>query len=152
MSGGPRLCWIGLRPSRGTPVRVVQSAFAVAGRGLDGDHQRQSGLRPWRRREITLVFEADRIAAEAALGRPVPAERLRRNLLVEGACPAVWTRGTRLRLCSALLQVTVPVAPCRRMDDALGPGAQAALKGRGGVAVRVLEGGTVCVGDRFELV
>lgn len=143
------MLWIGLRPARGAPVVAVAGAVAIQRRGLVGDHQGQAGLRPWRHREITLVFDAERQAAEATLGRPVPPELLRRNLLVEGLRPVAWKRGQRLRLGTVLLQVTVEIPPCRRMDQALGPGARSALEGRGGLAARVLEGGAFRCGDRL---
>ena len=38
-------------------------------------------------------------------------------------------------------------APCRLLDDALGPGAARALHDRGGTVLRLLGGGTIRVGD-----
>ena len=47
----------------------------------------------------------------------------------------------------ALLEVVRPAAPCRLMDDLIGPGAMKALHARGGTVFRILEGGVIRVGD-----
>ena len=42
-------------------------------------------------------------------------------------------------------------APCRLLDDWIGPGAMAALRGRAGSALLVLSSGTIRVGDPVEI-
>jgi MOSC domain-containing protein YiiM len=56
-------------------------------------------------------------------------------------------RGRRLRLGTALVEVTGPCAPCSRMEEAIGPGGYAAMRGHGGVTARVLEPGRVALAD-----
>ena len=53
----------------------------------------------------------------------------------------------RQGLTQALLEVVRPAAPCRLMDDVIGPGAMKALHARGGTVFRILEGGAIRVGD-----
>jgi MOSC domain-containing protein YiiM len=54
--------WIGLRPARGVPMRTVDNAEAVAGKGLRGDrYGGGSG-----KRGITLI-QAEHLPAIAAL-------------------------------------------------------------------------------------
>ena len=55
--------------------------------------------------------------------------------------------GPRLRVGPVLLEVVRPAAPCRLLDDWVGPGAMQALHARGGSVFRVLEGGEITVGD-----
>jgi MOSC domain-containing protein YiiM len=61
------------------------------------------------------------------------------------------TPGTRIRVGPVLLEVVRIAAPCKLLDDNLGHGAQAALRRRAGTIFRVLEGGTISVGDPVEL-
>jgi MOSC domain-containing protein YiiM len=80
-------------------------------------------------------------AAAEVLGRPFdPALTRRNNTLDRGPIP---TRpGERLRI----------AAPCRLLDDDLGPGAMQALRSpRGGTVFRLLGSGTIRVGDEAVL-
>jgi MOSC domain-containing protein YiiM len=43
-------------------------------------------------------------------------------------------------------------APCRLLDDNLGPGAAEALRRRAGSICRMLESGVIAVGDEVEIV
>jgi MOSC domain-containing protein YiiM len=45
------------------------------------------------------------------------------------------------------LEVVRVAAPCRLLDDALGPGAARALHNRGGTVLRLLGSGAISVGD-----
>lgn len=42
-------------------------------------------------------------------------------------------------------------APCKLLDDTIGPDAQVALRRRGGSICRVLEGGEIAPGDPVDL-
>ena len=50
-----------------------------------------------------------------------------------------------------LLEVVRVAAPCKLLDDTIGRGAQGALRRRAGSVCRVLEGGTVSVGDAWRI-
>ena len=138
-----RVEWIGLRPARDVPMQETASVRAEAGLGLAGD--RYTGGNG--KRGVTLL-QAEHLPAIAALcGRTeVAPALLRRNLLVSGI-PLVALKGRRFRVGDVLLEGTGPCDPCSRMEDALGPGGYNAMRGHGGLTARILEGGTLHVGD-----
>lgn len=135
--------WIGLRPARDVPMRVVDSAEAVAGKGLRGDrYGNASG-----KRGITLI-QAEHLPAIAALVgvESIEPATLRRNVVVAGI-PLIALKGRRFRIGEVLCEGTVPGDPCSRMELALGAGGYNAMRGHGGLCARVLEGGTFRIGD-----
>lgn len=141
-----RVEWIGLRPSRGAPVVEVDKAIAHAGSGLEGD--RYSGGSG--KRGVTLI-QAEHLPAIAALAR-VPALRpamLRRNLVVSGI-PVIALKGWRFRVGEVVLEGTAPCDPCSRMETMLGPGGYNAMRGMGGLCARIVDGGSLRVGDQVE--
>ena len=131
-----------LAPGRRQPTKSVESVEAEAGVGLVGD--RYHGTR---HRHVTVQALDDLAAAEEVLGRPVDPALTRRNVtLTHGPIP---TRpGERMRIGDVELEVVRIAAPCRLLDDWLGPGAMAALRSpRGGTVFRLLTSGTISVGD-----
>ncbi|SDP36730.1 MOSC domain-containing protein YiiM [Pedococcus dokdonensis] len=123
------------------PMRPVESVVAEAGAGLVGDRYHGS-----RHRHVTVQSAHALAEAGADLGRSVDPESTRRNVTLSGG-PVPGRPGTRVRMGEALLEVVRPAAPCRLMDDLIGPGAMKALHGRGGTVFRILEGGVIRVGD-----
>ena len=104
------------------------------------------------RRQVTLIERADWDAALAEIGRDIPWQERRANLLVEDFdLPQI--PGTRLRIGTVLLQITMECDPCHRMD-AIADGLQAALTPdwRGGALAKVIAGGDIAVGDRIEII
>ena len=138
-----RVEWLGLRPRRNVPMREVAQALAVAGKGLVGDrYAGGSG-----NRALTLI-QAEHLPAIAALAghaRVAPA-LLRRNVVVSGL-PLVALKGRRFRIGEVLLEGVADCDPCSRMEAALGPGGYNAMRGHGGLCARILEGGSLRVGD-----
>ncbi len=141
-----RLCWLGVRPKRDVAMRVVESAEAVAGAGLRGDRYGSGSGK----RGLTLI-QAEHLATIAALcGRgDIEPELLRRNAVVSGI-PLIALKGRRFRIGEVLCEGTSPCDPCSRMEAALGPGGYNAVRGHGGLCARILEGGTLRVGDAVE--
>ena len=138
-----RVEWIGLRPARDVAMLQVDRVQAEAGGGLAGDrYAGGSG-----KRGVTLI-QAEHLPAIAALaGRAeVAPALLRRNVLVSGI-PLVALKGRRFRVGGVLLEGTDDCDPCSRMEAALGPGGYNAMRGHGGLCARILEGGTMRVGD-----
>ncbi|WP_309568076.1 MOSC domain-containing protein [Psychromarinibacter sediminicola] len=116
------------------------SAAELRPDGLAGDHARAG------KRALTL-FQAEHLAAVAGfLGRgAVPPELLRRNLMISGLNLSAL-RGVALALDGAVVRITVPCAPCSRMEEALGPGGYNAMRGHGGWCAEVLQPGPVATG------
>lgn len=141
-----RVRWLGLRPARDIAMRAVESAEAATGGGLRGDRYGSGSGK----RGITLI-QAEHLPAIAALcGRDeVSPALLRRNAVVEGI-PLIALKGRRFRIGDVLCEGTSPCDPCSRMEIALGPGGYNAMRGHGGLCARILEGGTLRVGDAVE--
>ena len=140
-AGAGRVEWIGLRPERRGPMLAVERA-ELTRRGFVGDHHpRANG------RAVTLL-QAEHLPVIAALAghASIAPATLRRNLVVSGI-PLLALKGQRFRIGEVLLEGTEPCDPCSRMEDALGPGGYNAMRGMGGLCARILEGGTLRVGD-----
>ena len=137
------VCWIGLRPARDVPMRAVDSAEAIAGKGLRGDRYGSGSGK----RGITLI-QAEHLPAIAALAGldAVEPAVLRRNLVVSGI-PLIALKGRRFRIGELLCEGTAPCDPCSRMELALGAGGYNAMRGHGGLCARILQGGTLRIGD-----
>jgi MOSC domain-containing protein YiiM len=138
-----RVQWIGLRPAKRASIVNTDSACALTGGGLEGDHYGgRSGSRG-----ITLV-QAEHLAVIASLAgvEEIAPAVLRRNLVVSGINLAAL-KGQRFRIGGVVLEGTGLAHPCSRMEEALGPGGYNAMRGHGGLCARVLRGGVLRVGD-----
>lgn len=142
---GGRVQWIGLRPARDVGMEAVESVEAVAGKGLNGDRYMLNDGSG--KRGITLI-QAEHLPAIAALSGhdAISPALLRRNVVVAGV-PLIAFKGRRFRIGEVLLEGTDSCDPCSRMEAALGPGGYNAMRGHGGLCARILEGGTLHVGD-----
>jgi MOSC domain-containing protein YiiM len=141
-----RLMWIGLRIARLGPVEAVDTAELDPGQGLVGDrYAGRTGTR-----QVTIIQYEHLAAIGAYLGQnPTDPARLRRNLVVAGI-NLLALRDQTLRIGTALLKVTGQCHPCSRMEEELGVGGYNAVRGQGGLTARVVQGGTVRVGDTVE--
>ncbi len=134
-----------LAPATRLPMREVQEVVALTGQGLTGDRYEKA-----RHRHVTVQSASALAEAEAELGRPVPAAATRRNVtLSHGEVPTA--PGTRIVVGDLVLEVVRVAAPCKLLEDTLGPGAQRALRRRAGTVFRVVQGGTVRRGDLVTL-
>lgn len=139
---------IHIRPLRKAPVRLLSEVEAISGRGLSGDYYNS----PDGNRQITLILEEDLQAAASVLGlETIDAALTRRNILIRGFNmhqPA----GARIRVGECLIEVTGPCRPCSQMDENIQAGAQEAMKDKGGITARILEGGMIRLQDSVRLV
>ena len=141
MSAAPRVIAIHVAPGSRLPVKSVGSVVAEAGKGVVGD--RYHGTK---HRHVSVQSATSLAEAAAFFGAPIDAAGTRRNVTIShGEVPR--SPGDRLRIGDVVLEVVRVAAPCKLLDDTLGRGAQAALRGRGGSIFRVIEGGEIRVGD-----
>ena len=123
-------------------MEELDAADITLERGVGADSRGKQ-----RKRQVTVLAREDWEAACATAGVTLPWTTRRANLLVEGVA-LEGTKGRRLRVGTALLEVTAETDPCSRMDDAHA-GLRAALEPgwRGGASCRVIEAGAVKPGD-----
>ena len=139
--------WIGLRGERRAPLQSVNEAEAVPEYGLEGDHFHGQGNG---KRQVTLIQGEHLDAVGAFLNCPSADPSLaRRNIVVRGI-NLFSLKDRRFRVGSALLEHSGPCHPCSRMEENFGRGGYNAMRGHGGITARVLEGGTIRVGDTVE--
>jgi MOSC domain-containing protein YiiM len=144
------VAWIGLRPGRRIDPVAVGSVLAEAGRGLAGDRYAERARRDGDR-QVTLVAAEHLDAVASFLGRKsVDPALVRRNILVRDV-NLLALKGRRFRIGEARLEWTGECHPCSRMEEALGPGGYNAMRGHGGITARVLETGTIRLGDALAL-
>lgn len=127
-------------------MQEIETGVISLDAGLEGDHK---GLR-FPNRQITVLSREAWTAALADLG--IAPEELawtarRANLLVESV-DLPRAKGGIIAVGPAHLEVTGQTVPCRRMDEAQ-PGLLKALypEWRGGITCRVIQPGTVAIGD-----
>lgn len=136
------------RPGDGLPELppddLVKTAEVRAGLGIVGD--RYFNHPAHRNASITLM-------AVERLPQPGPGEagllRTRRNVLLRGVDIDAYIGSTVFIDCGTGpvdLEVRSAARPCAWMDTTLGPGAQRALRGGGGVRCRPLTDGILSVG------
>lgn len=131
--------------ARRLPTRSVYQVEIVAARGIVGDRYEGAKHRQVSIQSLEAIREAEEI-----FGAPIDPGLTRRNITIStGVVPR--DPGALIRLGSALLEVVRVAAPCKLLDDTIGPNAQVALRRRGGSICRVLESGTVSVGDVVDL-
>lgn len=139
---------------RGAPrerARLVPQTMALAGIGLADDRLGQRGEAELSTRQVTLI-QQEHLPLIAAFARSGPLDPvdLRRNLVVSGI-NLLSLKNARLRVGDALIQLVSPCAPCSRMEEVIGPGGYAAMRGHGGMTARILDGGAIRVGDAVSV-
>ncbi|MET0335464.1 MAG: MOSC domain-containing protein [Rhizobacter sp.] len=135
---------------RGRPrdaARSIASTVAQAGIGLADDRLGQRGEAELSTRQVTLIQQEHLpVIAQLARVAGIDPVKLRRNLVVSGI-NLLALKNAHLQVGDAVLQIVGPCAPCSRMEEEVGPGAYAAMRGHGGMTARVLSSGAISVGD-----
>lgn len=123
------------------PMKALEQVHAIADTGFEGcAHGRRGSYRQ------VLLVEGE-IVQEFGLAPGT----LKENVTTGGIVLRGLSRGQRLRVGEALLELTLPCEPCGRMDD-IRFGLQQELRGKRGVLARVVEAGWIRRGDRIEIV
>jgi len=128
---------IWIKPASRAPMKPVDEAELVAGRGLKGNAD-QGG---WR--QVTIIDEKAWRDAEAEIGKEFDPSHRRANVMVTGI-DLENSRGKKLRLGTCVIEIRGENPPCRRMGEMQQP-----LKPhwRAGVFGSVVDGGTIRVGE-----
>lgn len=126
-------------PGKRLPMESLDSATIAADRGLEGC----ADGRPGSKRQLLLV---DRETLDAMNLQP---GSIRENITTEGINVNGLPVGQRLRIGSALLEVTAVCTPCDQLEK-IRAGLRREIYGRRGMLCRVVEGGAVRVGDLIE--
>lgn len=125
-------------------TQSVDSAECLASRGLVGD--RFLDHRENFKGQVTFfdAKEADRL--EDLLGlKDFDTSQLRRNVITEGI-DLVNLIGKHFQIGDVSFEGVEECAPCYWMNEALGPGAELHMNGRGGLRCRILTSGILKVG------
>jgi MOSC domain-containing protein YiiM len=138
----------------GEPMERVEEAAALEGCGLAGDRYCE-GTGHWSRFgrvcQVTLVAAEDLDAIAEEKGLRVRDGEHRRNVVIRGSS-IEGLRRRRFRIGGATLEYTGPRSVCRYIERLTEPGMTQALKGRGGICARVVEGGSIRVRDEVVTV
>ena len=143
-----KVLWIGLRPQRQRPMKVVDVVEAAVDQGIIGDHYPS---KPGGKRQVTLI-QAEHIDTVAAcLGQAsIDPSLLRRNIVVHGI-NLLALKNKSFSIGTAILEMTGLCQPCSRMEQNLGAGGYNAMRGHGGITARVIRTGQIRVGDAVHV-
>lgn len=132
-------------PAAAHATDEVASVTCRAGRGLEGD--RFFDYKEDYKGQITFFAWETYEAVKAALGVPMLSPgAFRRNVLIEGLELNAMI-GRRFRLGQVAFEGTVEAKPCYWMEQAVAPGAEAWLLGRGGLRAKILTDGELTLGS-----
>ena len=159
-----RIRGIHVAPEQGAPTRSIETARALAGRGLEGDRYcladpetddqsdgRAGGTFADRDgSDLTLIETEALEAVERDYDIALEPGVHRRNLTTEGVA-LNHLDGERFRVGDVVCEGVELCEPCSYLERHLAEdGIREALVHRGGLRARILEGGVLTVGDRLE--
>lgn len=124
-----------IKRSHGQPMQQVDNLKTITNEGIIGDASYGR-----KKRQILIVEEAILKRFNVSPGD------LRENLIVSGMRLSAIQPGSLLQVGDTLLEITGDCKPCDMLND-LHPGMRDEIDGERGVLARVLEQGTIRVGD-----
>lgn len=137
--------WIGVRPERRVDMNSLKSVKVTVEKGLEGDRFNKEG-----KRQVTLIQFEHLLAVTAILEKPVRPELVRRNIVVKGINLLAF-KEKRFKIGDVILEMTGHCHPCSRMEENLGDGGYNAMRGHGGITAKVIQEGTINIGDKVNL-
>jgi MOSC domain-containing protein YiiM len=141
-----------ITPRAFLPMRSLPELNLVAGKGIEGDRYmigREEGFyssKPEEGRQITLFEIETLFALKRDAGIDLGPEEHRRNVTTEGV-PLTHLVGKQFWLGEVLLEATRLSIPCRHIEEVTGKSIFDPLINRSGLNCKILEGGTIRVGD-----
>lgn len=147
-----RLQHIHIAGAAGLPMQALSEAKLVAGQGLDGDRYKlgtgtYSGHPDIR--EATLIESEALEALLRDYGVELLPHEHRRNLTTRGV-PLNHLVGRRFRVGACLLEGGRLNVPCQYLEDLVGKKVFKPLMHRSGLNCRIIEGGTIRIGDAIR--
>ena len=137
--------WISIRPEKRGAVHIVNSVNVNTENGLEGDHY--SGKDG--KRHVTLIqYEHLQSVASFMSKDNIDPALTRRNIVVKGLNLQSLSEKQFKIGEDVILEMTGPCHPCSRMETNLGHGGYNAMRGLGGITARVIQGGSISVGDK----
>lgn len=140
-AAAPTVVAIQLSKASRAPLETVGRVRALHERGLEGDRH----AKPNSKRSV-LFMEVETLESFGLNPGDV-----REQVTVRGLILSTLVFGTKLRIGEAIFEVAGMCKPCERMEE-LQSGLRAAIDGRRGRFVRVVEEGAFAVGDVIEVV
>jgi hypothetical protein len=146
-----------IAPAANADMQSLAATEAIAGAGLAGDrYSAGSGFYSQRptdpgAREVTL-FEAETLEwLRSEHGIQLSSSEHRRNLTTRGI-RLDDLLGRQFRVGDVLLEGVKDCPPCDHLEGLVGKLVLKPLVNRGGLRARVVEGGTIRVGDAIEVI
>ena len=127
-------------PAHGAPMHSQQQVMVVEGLGLEGDRYARSN----RAGQIMLMPGEQLDSLDLWPGA------VRENLTTRGLDAVALRPGTRLKVGTAVLEVTGPAPPCSH-NGKKDSGFRRLLGGQRGLLCHAVQGGEIAVGDPIEI-
>jgi len=136
------------------PMKSFDMLTLIAGVGVEGDrysttsgfysHKLEEG------RQLTLIESETLVALRRDFGIELSFEEHRRNITTCGVALAHFI-GRRLRIGPTLIEPTRISQPCKHLEEITGKLVYTPMLHRGGVNAKILEGGSIRVGDEIHI-
>ena len=132
------------KPPGDEPTLEVREVRCVPGRGIEGD--RFFDYRDHYKGQVSFFSEeVYRELCETLGVRDKTPAAFRRNVVCAGVDLNNLTGGKEFQVQGVVFRGREECRPCYWMDQSFGPGAEAALRGRGGLRAEIVTGGTLRV-------
>ncbi len=132
------------KPSGTAPTLEVQEIHCVPGRGIKGD--RFFDYKDNYKGQVSFFAEeVYRELCESLGVRDKTPAAFRRNIVCAGVDLNTLVGGREFQVQGVVFRGREECRPCYWMDQSFGPGAEAALRGRGGLRAEIVTGGTLRV-------
>ena len=144
----------GTNVSTGIYKMPIQGAVNVTQFGLEGDAIVDKTVHGGLDQAIYLYHKEDYDWWSALLGRKIENGTFGENFTISGSDDISWIIGDRIRIAQVILEITAPRTPCFKLGVRMGDSRfvkQFADANRPGAYARVINNGTVSVGDQLEI-
>ena len=138
--------WISVRPKKRGAIQVVDSVAVTIENGLTGDHYGKQG-----KRQVTLIQSEHLNTIASVLQKTIDPALTRRNIVVKGI-NLLALKDQQFQIGDCILEMTGLCQPCSRMERNLGAGGYNAMRGHGGITTKVIQGGTIKIGDKVKMI